>query len=53
MSNSYYFAVVGHNDNPIFEMDFVAQNKDVKVTFNLPQLGFLIEFIKFFAEGGP
>lgn len=31
MASSYYFAVVGHNDNPLFEMEFVSSNKEVKV----------------------
>lgn len=32
MSGSYYFAIVAHNDNPIFEMDYVNTNKEIKVS---------------------
>lgn len=31
MASSYYFAIVGHADNPLFEIEFSNSSKEAKV----------------------
>lgn len=31
MTANYYFAIVGHTDNPLFEIEFNNSGKDAKV----------------------
>ncbi|XP_045779511.1 trafficking protein particle complex subunit 2-like [Maniola jurtina] len=45
MAGTYYFAIVGQSDKPIFEMDFIPVTKEVKKEDNRHQNQFMVHAV--------